>query len=590
MAIGNPAALWLLLVIAAWLLLGRHQRARAQRSVGNLYLWSEPASSAPAHVAFRRLRRHWLIFLQAAIMAALVVALARPTFSWRAPRVALVLDVSASMGARSPEGVRIDLARQAARSIVDGLPRGAQVLLLAAGPVPTVLGEYSRAAPGLDRAIGDIVATASSADLPRAVHAARTAGIEPDAIHVISDSPDPSAVIEPVRWVGVGSAAANLAITKLAARAVPGSAADRQLIVTVWNYSGEAHDTVVEVRHDERLLRSASVHLPPRQRETVALDLEDLDGVIEARLPGGDALAGDDRRFAVLAPPPRARVLLVSRGNFFLEKALAVNPSVSLASTGSTSEANDPAVDVVVCDRCESLPAGDSAVLMIPSLRYAGPAPLTVSLPEHPIAGQVAPIGTLAAAGESAPTPPDASIILRAGGHPAILAYERDGRRVVEWRLDLTDSTFTLNPAFPMLFDNVLAWLDARAENATSVLAGEPLHWILRDSGAADGLTVVRPDGSPARASVSGRRLTTTDTTMVGIYEVRWDGTVRSVAVNPVTDGESDLAQGGEPTPPPSAPAERASGTVDLTPFLVVLALTLLTLEWRARSGGRRAA
>jgi hypothetical protein len=331
--------------------------------------------------------------------------------------------------------------------------------------------------------------------------------------------------------------------------------------------------------------------LPPRQRETVALDLEDLDGVIEARLSGGDALPGDDLRFAVLAPPQRARVLLVSRGNFFLEKALAVNPSVSLARTEDTSEANDPAVDIVVCDRCESLPAGDRAVLMIPALRYAGPVPLTVSLPEHPIAGQVAPVGTLATPGQITTVPPDASIIFRAGGHPAILAYERDGRRAVEWRLDLTDSTFTLNPAFPMLFDNVLAWLDARAENATSVRAGEPLHWLLPDRRAANGVTVVRPDGSPARANVSGRRLTTTDTTMVGIYRVRVEDVARSFAVNPVTDGESDLTQGGEPIPASSAPeAPRAGGTADLMPLLAVLALTLLTLEWRARSGGRRAA
>jgi hypothetical protein len=90
---------------------------------------------------------------------------------------------------------------------------------------------------------------------------------------------------------------------------------------------------------------------------------------------------------------------------------------------------------------------------------------------------------------------------------------------------------------------------------------------------------------------MSGRRLTTTDTTMVGIYRVRVDGVARSFAVNPVTDGESDLAHGGEPTPASSAPeAPRASGTADLMPLLAVLVLTLLTLEWRARAGGRRAA
>jgi len=185
MAMANPGALWLLLVIAAWLLLGRNQRARPQRPVGNLYLWSQPASSAPAHVAIRRIRRHWLILLQAAIMAALVLALARPTLSWQAPRVALVLDVSASMQARGPDGIRMDLAKQAARSVVESLPPGAQVLVITAGPVATLLGEYPVGGPGLQRALDDIVATAASADLPRAIRAARTAGIEPEAVYVI---------------------------------------------------------------------------------------------------------------------------------------------------------------------------------------------------------------------------------------------------------------------------------------------------------------------------------------------------------------------------------------------------------------------
>jgi len=394
-----------------------------------------------------------------------------------------------------------------------------------------------------------------------------------------------------VQWVRVGSAVANRAITGLAARRVPGSTEDRQIIATVWNYSTDAHDTVVEVLHGPRLLARQALHLPPRQRETVAIDLNGLDGVIHARLSGDDALPGDDQRFAVLAPPRLARVLLVSRGSFFLEKALAVNPSVSLMRAADARHEIAPDVDVVVCDRCETLPAAGRAVLMIPALRPADPAPLTVSLPEHPIAGAVAPVGALASAGGGAEVPQDAAIVLRAGSQPAIIAYERDGRRVVEWRLDLDDGTFTMSTAFPILLDNVLAWLDARTEDVTAVQAGDPLHWILRDSGSGAGVTIVRPDGTSAQTSVRGRRLTTTDTTAVGIYEVRGDGDARPFVVNPVTHGESDLSQGGEaPSAPPQPGGARAAGTADLTPLLIALAFALLALEWRARSGGRRPA
>lgn len=592
MQIGNPAALWLLLVIAAWLLLGRNQTARPRRPVGNLYLWSQPASSAPVDVALRRVRRHWLILLQAALLTLLVLALARPSFSWQGPRVALVIDVSASMAARESGGTRMDLAKQAARAVIQSLPSRAHVMVVTAGPVATTVGEFAAGDGGLERAVQDIVPIPASADITSAIRSARMAAIDADAIHVISDSPSAPAGSDGVRWVHIGNTLPNRAITRLATRGVPGSPRAREMIATVWNYSTDEHDAVLEVLHGQRVLARRAVHLQPRQGETAVITVDGVDGAIEARLSGDDALAADDQRFAVLAARRVARVLLLGRGSFFLESALAANPAVVVDRATGAGTGIHPDVDVVVCDRCATLPPRGRGVLMIPPVQPADPAPLIVSLPEHPIAEAVAPVGPLVPGSAGADVPQDALTILRVGGRPAIIAYERDGRRVVEWRLDLSESRFTTSTTFPILLDNVLAWLDGRTEDVTAIRAGEPLHWILRNPASSSRPEIVGPDGGAIRARVSGQRLTTTDTTAVGIYEVRGDGTPRTFVVNPVTDGESDLSRGA--ATPPSAPVSHrpvtSPGAADHTALLLLVALALLSLEWRARSGGRRPA
>src|SRR5207302_427267 len=53
-------------------------------------------------------------------------------------------------------------------------------------------------------------------------------------------------------------------------------------------------------------------------------------GVVTARLRIDDDLAVDDVAYAVLPPPRKINVLLVSPGNLFLEKVLRTDPQVSL--------------------------------------------------------------------------------------------------------------------------------------------------------------------------------------------------------------------------------------------------------------------
>src|SRR5712692_10885034 len=107
----------------------QRQRRRYAVRFTNLALLREVVGRGPG------LRRHLppLLFLLG--LAALLVSLARPSMVLAVPRdqasVMLVLDVSGSMDAHDLQPTRLGAARQAARKLVDGLPSGAQVGVVA---------------------------------------------------------------------------------------------------------------------------------------------------------------------------------------------------------------------------------------------------------------------------------------------------------------------------------------------------------------------------------------------------------------------------------------------------------------------------
>jgi hypothetical protein len=70
----NPVALFLLLLIPLLLFL-RRKRTRARLPVANLYLWQE-STTRDVNTLARRIRRDWLLIVQAACLAGIAFAIA----------------------------------------------------------------------------------------------------------------------------------------------------------------------------------------------------------------------------------------------------------------------------------------------------------------------------------------------------------------------------------------------------------------------------------------------------------------------------------------------------------------------------------
>lgn len=165
-------------------------------------------------------RRHLPAAAVLAALAALVVAIARPTTTVAVPReqatVMLVTDVSASMAASDVTPSRLDAAREAAQTFVDEVPEELRVGLVAFNEAPQMLASPTRERDEVKNAIESLrtgPGTATGDGLAQALRAIREDGAggrgrPPAAIVLLSDGKttagrDPVTVAREARRLGV---------------------------------------------------------------------------------------------------------------------------------------------------------------------------------------------------------------------------------------------------------------------------------------------------------------------------------------------------------------------------------------------------
>jgi hypothetical protein len=572
-----------------------------------------------------------------AIFAMVVVSLGDPRLraASRGRTVALVIDQSASMqaedGAPLPGEVaaavgakrtRLEEAKRAAAELVRGLGDDDEAIVIGLDARPTPRTGLGADARELLAAIDALEAIDAPADLEGAMRVAADAlrGRRNPTIVLLSDggyddatiarAMAPAAKAADLRYRPVGGArpVENAAITAFAVRRYRANQTAYEVLVEARSFAAKPLAARLELVQDGDVVETEHLTLQPGQ--TVTRRYPDLAGEgsrLEARLvaDGGaaaqraplDGLPVDDRAFAVLPPRKKPRVLLVTKGNLFLEGALyldeslrfdTIAPSTYDDAVASKYEAvildgfvppSPPSVHALYID-----PRGDGSPFPV---RGEIRDPLVTELAvEHPLARWLALKDlniTRASRFQLAPGDVAVASSLR---QPIIAARDRDGRKVVALGFDLRQSDLPLRVAFPILLVNTIEWFTGSDGGlVASFPTGRPIR-LVAPAGAKE-LSVRDPAGVTVRAPVvEGRAPYLAE--RAGFLEVSATGarTERGslVAANLTSPDESRAAL--RPTlvvdgRTLAAPERGAVGVPrTLWPLLVFAALALLLVEW----------
>lgn len=619
MGLLNIPFLLFLLTIPVVILFYLLRLRRKELVVSSTLLWQQMTQDIQANAPLQRLRMNILLILQVIVLLMLGFALARPFIHWRAlsaENTVLIIDNSASMQATDVRPNRLEAAKRHALKMVDDLSRKDKMMVIAAGGATRVVAPLSSDKQALKAAIQSIRPTDTTTDMREAVvlglslvQAEKTGGRSSrKEIYILSDGNFPPLSEmhlgdAQVYFVRYGKRADNVAITAMDVRRTFAETASNQVLVTVTNFSDQPKKGLIELYHDDSLFSVEEMSLDPRQtRPLVYGDLRFEEGLLEARLDVRDDLAVDNRAYALMSGGREVAVLLVTRGNQYLEKVLRVDDRVILSRTSPDGYEPTSAYDIVIFDNWAPDALGDGAFMLVNAAAVDGPVEISgeVERPtvvdwerRNPITRYVNFRDIHMSAAKVADVKPWARKLVEAGGTTIVAAGEKGGTRCIYVGFPLNmppsenepRSDFPMKVGFPIFISNCLDWLARDVTNWRNVQARAGDAVQVRLPNDQREALVTTPDGRRIQlvAAEDDDSVAFNETDRIGLYEVKVGEEPDRFVVNLLSRAESDITPQEHVTlgaTEIAAVGREVTSNRELWRLLALLGLVVLSLEW----------
>ena len=649
-----PLAFWLAAIVGpALLVLYFLKLRRRQETVSSTFLWRRAVQDLQVNAPFQRLRKSLLLFLQLLVLALGVLALARPiveTSLSERSSVVLLIDRSASMNTVEADGrTRLELAKEQAVRHVKALNRAGgswlsffrvgdqtRVMVIAFADRAHVVAPFTTNTPDLVRMIEEIEPSDARTNLREALELAEAYMQQTRLEQTTESTETPSQLVlfsdghaeglddvvlqsEQVTLIPVGETRDNVGITNLRIQRDPERPEKLSAFVRVRNFGAEAVTSDLTLYVDGVIRGVETLTLGPDadaktggnaltpQASSVAITFSDeitTAAMLELRLARGDALAADNRVFAIAPPPRRMRVLLVSAGKGFFQFVLKYLPlkrwdymtpeQYESAAEAKISADGRSVYDLVILDKHSTarLPIGNylfiKAIPQIEGFEVTGELedhPMIWWDETHPLLHALALEYVVAAKGLVVTMPPEAKALIEGPSGPILARYANAGRQMLLLTFAVEESNWWGLRSFPMFIQNVLSYFGGGGAESEPLAArpGDTLR-IPAAPGTRE-LKLKKPDASQItlRADDDGvARFAGTQ--QVGVYQVSpgVDGRDR-FAVNLSDAVESDI------TPQTTLTVGGASvevgkaittATPEIWRWFVGAALLLVLVEW----------
>jgi len=612
MSLLAPMALALLGLLPVILLLYFLKLKRREEPISSTFLWRRAIEDLRVNSPFQRLRKNLLLWLQLALLALLILGLSRPAFRARpgtGRRYICLIDTSASMAATDVTPSRLEKAKREALRLVADLSRDDQMMLMTFDCRPAVVVPFTDSKARLREAVRGIVTRETATDFDTLVEdiKALAEGRPNMRVFLISDgaftvtSPAEAPAVD-LSFVRIGRAAANVGITALDARRSLEDWDQPQIFARVENVGPEAATVRLDLYLNGGLFDARVLTVPTGDSAAAVFSDPNLnEGLVRVVLSAEDDLAVDNEAWLVLTRPRKARVLVVTPGNFFLELALRKDPVCTPVSMNpETFDAQLKAgtlaladYDLTIFDRHvpSSLPGGShlflGAVPPVEGFRSKGTTsrPAVIDWdPMHPVNDHVTYANLFLAQAMQLAGPLGSRVLVEGETGPLILGWTSPTHRVVVVGFDMFESRWPLRPAFPIFLANVVRYLGGvhLSGEAARIRPGKSIAF--QAPQAVREVRVTRPDATLVTVPVRAGAVRFDDTHTCGPYTFDLGQDRRKTfVVNLLDSRESNIA----PREDIQWRDARVTGTTkalkenrEIWPWLALAALTILMVEW----------
>ena len=578
-------------------------------------LWERILRDKEATTLFSKLKRLLSLLLQLALLALLVLALGDPRAAesvLKGRTVVVLVDTSASMQATDVAPSRIAVAKDEVKKIVRGLGGADRMLIAQMDAMVTPLGPLTGDTSALERELDGVHATDARADFPRALRFATDVlrGVDRGEIVVVSDgalgeASDASGVVRlgdaKLSYVPVGKSGRNVGVTQFSVRRYPLDKSRYEVMLELTNTGSDVEDVELQLLGDGALVDltklriRAGEHLP-RFYSNLSGASRTLEAKI-ARVDGShDDLAVDDHAYALLPERHRAKVLVVSPGNTYLEAALLLEEYFDVTDVAPKAYPEaivSGAWDAVVFDGVTPAEMPKANCLYLDPRGPGAPVKVTDALKQpgfdkldrkHPAVRFLALDDVNVAAGHKL-VPESGDKVLGAsdgGASPILVAGTRGGYKFVAVGFDVRDSDLPLRTAWPLFVIDSINWFsDEDAQYLSSFRTGEV--WRIPVAAGLTQATLKRPDGVVQTVPVHEDRAVVLGEE-AGFYELTFGEQTTAFAANLLDASESAV----EPQKTIAVDGKNAGEVAgfhagvrrEIWIYLLLAAALLTALEW----------
>jgi Ca-activated chloride channel homolog len=601
MSFQSPLALlWFLPVGGFILALYLLRLRRRDFVVPASFLWPERQDEVRANSLFQKLKFNWLWVLQLLALLALVLGLAR--WQMRQENVqgltsVVIVDASASMGATDVSPDRFGVAVKRAEELVKAMKPGDRMALIEAGSNPKVLVGLSDDPAKLRQGVGTLARGDAPSDVGESLRLAMAlVGRDAESrIVLFSDGCfDPVGAVargkSQILFEPIGTKSDNLGIQALGTAQTP---AGLQAYVGVKNFGLAEANSALTVYSDGKSVFSERVTVGPGQTVGRTVKLPGDAEVVQAKLDEGGFLKSDDVRWVPGDPAGSLRVLLVTKGNLFLETGLSLDARVVLdkSTTVPTTEKADSSgggsYDLVIFDSLPEVPVKAPMVVTFGAGGLNSPvevgskvrSPEVVSVRDQGLLDGVSFEGVYLEDVYSVKPKAGAQALAKAANGPLVVLRENPKKQIY-FAFDLLNGDFPLSVSFPIVLGNIVDMAAGSNKAGISNLVTGQTVGIPGKDGTT--LRVQQPDGNEIIAKALNGRFTLRNFDQVGEYQVGEGEGAKGYLVNMISDRESTIAPvaefavaGGDAVK--AKPMERFA---DLWKPLIAVMMGLLVLEW----------
>ncbi|HYP90404.1 MAG TPA: VWA domain-containing protein, partial [Polyangiaceae bacterium] len=405
-----------------------------------------------------------------------------------------------------------------------------RAIVVQMGSVPTPRSSMSGDRAELLQAIDQVTASDTRADLEAGLFFGRDSlrGLPHGEVVVIGDGAyaEGAALAERVnlegaepRFVPIGKSRKNLSISEFSVRRYPLDKSRYEVMLEVANLNDEPADVELELSGDGAIVDVTRIKLAANERlPRYYQDLAGASRTLTARIkaaPGADQLPADDVAYALLPERRRAKILLVSPGNTYLEATLLLDEYLDVVQVAPGAPLPDGKFDVAILDGVAP-ELGDrvGSALYLDPPSVGSPVPHGAPLEDFgfdswerksPVLRFLS-LGDVQVAKGHAFKPASGDKVLGASDHgPILVSGARQGHRFVALSFDPRDSDLVLRIAWPLFVLNTInAFIEEDTGYVSSYRTGDV--WRVAVPASLGTVNLLEPGGAKHSVPVSDGR------------------------------------------------------------------------------------